>query len=248
VKVVAMKNKDKKHSKAADGVLSALASAYSRMPVFPYLDRATTLILIVCIAGYAGLTAYIFFATPPLQIEARLSEGALGKNAELSLAPGEKYVYYLESPDGLQQIAYSVDSYSGCAGVMVIEASGQGGQEVCILKNGMSPGSDTNANFGNQSILLFSPWMLSASENFSWEVDIVYRSNGMEVLMPTYFTSKGRKQMASRDAYEIDISDSTGSAPSRFFVDAEKRVLLYADMGNVTVTMVSAPFALNWTN
>jgi hypothetical protein len=153
----------------------------------------------------------------------------------------------MESPDGAQQIGYSVDSYSGCAGVAVVETSSQGGQEVCILKNGMSPGSQTATSFGNQSILLFSPWMLSASENFSWEVDTVYRSNGMEVSLPTYFTSKGKQRMAARDAYEIDISDTTGSAPSRFFVDAEKRVLLYAEMGNVTIRMVSAPFALNWT-
>ena len=230
--------------KAAWGALEA---AYNRMPVFPYLDRITTLMLIACVAGYLGFTAYIFLTTPPMQIEARLSEGALGRNAQLGLLPGENYAYSLETQDGLQQVSYAVRSEPGCAGVVVAESSSRGAQEACILKNGMSPGSETASYLGNQSILLFSPWMLSASENFTWEVDTIYRSNGMEVSIPTYFSSKGMKKVAARDAYEIDISDSSGAAASRFYIDAEKRVLLYAELGNVTLKMASAPFALNWT-
>ena len=91
---------------AASGIGSALASAYNRVPVFPYLDRATTLIMIACVIGYIGFTAYIFLATPSLQIEAKLSEGTLDRNALLGLLPGEKYLYTMESPDGAQQTTY----------------------------------------------------------------------------------------------------------------------------------------------
>ena len=244
-----MKKKEKSQG-APSGIASALSSAYNHVPEFPYLDRATTLIMIVCVLGYLGLTAYIFLSTPPIEIEARLLEGSLVKNAALSLAPGEEYLYDLESPDGGQQVAYAVGSASSCAGLVVAEQAEQGSQSVCILKNGMlssQAGGAINSNFGNQSILLFSPWMLAASENFSWDVDSVYSAHGVEMTITTHFASKGKQMLAGREAYEIDVGDNSGAAPARFFIDGEKRVLLYADLGNVTVKLARAPFELNWT-
>ena len=244
-----MKKKEKSQG-APSGIASALSSAYNHVPEFPYLDRATTLIMVVCVLGYLGLTAYIFLSTPPIEIEARLLEGSLAKNAALSLSPGEKYLYDLESPDGVQQVAYAVGSASSCAGVVVAEQAEQGSQSVCILKNGMlsnQAGGAINSNFGNQSILLFSPWMLAASENFSWDVDSVYSAHGVEMTITTHFASKGKQMLAGREAYEIDVGDNSGAAPARFFIDSNKRVLLYADLGNVTVKLARAPFELNWT-
>jgi len=231
-------------------VASALSSAYGKVPEFPYLDRATTLILILCVAGYLGFTAYVYFSMPPIEIEARLGEGALDKNARLAILPGENYAYTLEAPEGTEQIAYAVRSSQGCAGVAVAEASKQGGQLVCILEDGMlmGGGEGSNLNYGNRSILLFSPWMLAASENFSWRVDAIYSSGGLEASIPIYFVSKGKRQVAGRGAYEIDIGDTPTNASTRFFIDSEKRVLLYADMGNVTARLTSAPFGLDWTN
>lgn len=242
--------KGKKNTDAVSGIGNALASAYQHVPEFPYLDRMTTLILIVCVLGYAGFTAYIFFSTPPVEIEAMILEGNLTKNSALALSQGEEYLYSLESPDGVQQVAYAIGSEPTCPGVMVAEQSGEKSQTICILKNGMlsgPAGGAINSNFGNQSILLFSPWMLAASENFSWKVDTVYSAKGVEMTIPTRFESKGMQAMAGREAYEIDVGDESGAPPARFFIDSEKRVLLYADLGNVTVKMVGAPFALNWS-
>jgi len=244
-----MKKAEKKNFGAVSQVGSALSSAYQHVPEFPYLDRATTLILIVCVLGYLGLTAYIFFVTPPVEIEARILEGSLEKNSALALLPGEKYLYTLESPEGAMEVAYAISSSPSCAGVLVTEAAGQESQAMCILKNGMlsdQTGKAANANFGNQSILLFSPWMLAASENFSWNVDSIYSAQGVEMVITTRFASKGKQQLAGREAYEIEIGDSSSSAPARFFIDSEKRVLLFADLGNMTVKMASAPFELNW--
>ena len=234
---------------AAPGIASALSSAYQRVPELPYLDRATSLILIICVLGYVGFTAYIFLSMPPVEIEARVLEGALSKNSAFALSPGEKYLYNLESPEGVQQVAYAVGSAPSCAGVVVAETAGQASQSVCILKNGMLPGAGgeaANANFGNQSILLFSPWMLAASENFTWNVDNVFSAQGVQMTITTHFASKGRQQLAGREAYEIEIGDTSSAQPAHFFIDAEKRVLLYANLGNVTVRMASAPFALDW--
>jgi hypothetical protein len=225
----------------------ALSHAYGKVPVFPYLDRATSLILIVSVLGYLGLTAYIYFSTSPAQIEAALVEGKLEKNSLLLLSDGESYVYFVESPDGKQTVSYTVHASVGCSGVMVAEKTDLGTGEICILKNGFLPDSGINTNYGNQSILLFSPWMLAASENFSWRVDTVYKSNGLEMSFPAYFASEGETEIAGRNAYEITVGEGAGGSSARFFVDAEKRVLLYADLGNVTVKMVSAPFELNWS-
>jgi len=244
-----MKKKENKMSSAMSGVGSALSSAYQHVPEFPYLDRATTLLLIVCVLGYLGFTAYIFFSMPPAEIEARILEGSLAKNSALTLLPGENYVYRLESPGGSMEVAYAVRSAPSCAGVVVAEQAGQESQSMCILKNGMLSGSADgapNANFGNQSILLFSPWMLAASENFSWSVDSIYSAQGVEMAITTRFEAKGKQQLAGREAYEIEVGDSSGAAPARFFIDGEKRVLLFADLGNVTVKLSSAPFALDW--
>jgi len=245
-----MKKTDKKNSDAISGIGSVLSSAYQRVPELPYLDRATSLILIACVLGYLGFVAYIFFSMPPIEIEAKLLEGGLAKNSALLLSPGEGYLYTVESPDGAQQVAYAVGSLPSCAGVVVAEQAGQQSQTVCILKSGMLSGAGegaANSNFGNQSILLFSPWMLAASENFSWKVDSVYSAQGVEMTISTRFESKGKKPLAGREAYEIEVGDNSGAPPARFFIDSEKRVLLYADLGNVTVRMDEAPFALDWS-
>ena len=250
--VESMRKKEKKSAHAphaAHGLASALSSAYQRVPEFPYLDRATTLILIVCVIGYLGFTAYIFFSTPPVEIETKILEGGLTKKAVLGLSPGEKYLYNMESPDGVQQVAYAVGTSPACAGVVISEAVGQESQAICILKNGMLSGAEgvANANFGNQSVLLFSPWMLAVSDDFSWNVDNVYSAQGVEMVITTHFASKGKQVMAGREAYDIEIGDSSGAPPAHFFIDSEKRVLLYANLGNITVKMARALFALNWT-
>ncbi len=240
--------KNEKTPDAAHGVGRVISSAYQRVPEFPYLDRATTLILIVCVVGYLGFTAYIFFSTPPVEIEARLLEGSLSKNSPLRLAAGEHYAYLVQAPEGSEQIDYFVRASPLCKGMMVREQTSQAIQEICILPSGLLAGESVNLNYGNQSILLFSPWMLAASENFSWKVETVYSAKGLEMTIPTYFISRGKQQLAGREAYEIDISDDPGgSSASRFFIDDEKRVLLYADLGNLTVRMESAPFELDWT-
>ena len=234
---------------AASGIKSALGAAYGRVPVFPYLDRATTLLLIACMLCYAGFTLYVFMSSPP-GIEARLVEGSLVKNSALALSDGDRFLYSLDSPDGSEEVAYAVGKSPQCAGVVVAEQTAQSSQSICVLQNGMLSDAepDSGSNFGNRSILLFSPWMLAASDNFSWNVSTVYSSGGIEMAISTAFASRGKKQMAGREAYEIDVGSEGGSVPARFYIDSAKRVLLYADMGNVTARLVSAPFALNWTN
>jgi len=248
MKKKAMKKPDA--APAAHGLASALSSAYKHVPELPYLDRATSLILIICVLGYVGFTAYVFFSMPSADIETRMQEAALSKNSAFVLSPGERYLYTLESPASVQQIAYAVSASPSCEGVVVAEQTGTESQELCILKNGMlsdAGGEAANANFGNRSILLFSPWMLAASEGFSWNVDTIYSAQGIEMNITTHFASKGKTTLAGREAYEIEVGDTSGAQPALFFIDAQKRVLLYADMGNVTVKLLQAPFALNWT-
>ncbi len=139
---------------------------------------------------------------------------------------------------------------SYCKGLLVSESAKEGQlHSVCITRSGNLEGDLFQLNFslGNQSILLFSPWMLAASDNFSWQVQTTISTGTANINMPINFKSLGIKQLAGRQAYEISVQ-SDFSPPLKYYIDSEKRVLLYADFGNASVKLVSAPFSLNWTN
>src|SRR3989344_116757 len=161
----------KKEEAKQQGILPALQSLYNRFPVFPYLDRATSLLLVLCIAAYFFFTAFVFFGSP-VQISQQINEDPIYKNTALQLVPGEKYTYQASSPDGMNAISYLVGKSGSCSGVTVAEDAT--GTVICLSKSGnlLQPGFESlNSSFLNQSIVLFSPWMLAVSDNFSWKFD-----------------------------------------------------------------------------
>jgi hypothetical protein len=226
-----------------------LDSIYRRVPVFPYLDRATSALLIVSIAIYVLFTLGVLLSNPSSEITASVTEGPLVKNARLALMPGERYEYEFSSPAGSQLLGYRVSHSSQCEGVLV--SGGLAGQPVaaCLSPSGNLVGDFfwANSSLGNQSMPLFSPWMLAVSENFSWQVKTSMNVAATRINLPTSFTSLGRKTVAGRSAFEILVQSDIGPS-SKYYIDEEKRVLLYADLGNVTAKLTSAPFELNWSN
>ena len=235
----------KKTEPKPQDALAILQSLYGKFPVFPYLDRATSALLIFCVAAYFIFIAFVFFASP-VQIAQQVHEDPIYKNTQLQLVPGERYAYQLSSPDGQNLVSYTIGKSASCQGTVVVEDSS--GTTLCLSKSGnlMQPGFESlNSSFLNQSILLFSPWMLAASDTFSWKFDNTVSAAGTQVSFPVALRSQGRKTVAGREAFEIGVT-SMGEA-STFYIDAEKRVLLSIDAANVSVKLVSAPFALNWT-
>lgn len=232
------------------GVLQKIGAAYNRLPILPFLDRATSAILYASVLFYMIFTAFVFLAAPSPQPQLSLVETALAKNAQLMLLPGESYVYDVQSEQGNLKIYYDVSASSSCQGEVVAESSQAGRSERCILPGGNLAAegyASINSGLGNQSILLFSPWMLAVSENFSWQVKTVISAGSVQVELPLEFKSAGKKTVAGREAFEI-LMQAKGDLPTKIYVDSEKRVALLFEMGNTTAKLVQAPFALDCGN
>ena len=223
-----------------------LLSLYGKIPVLPFLDRPTSALLIALMAFYFIFTAWVFFSSPPAQISGAIVEGPLAKNSGLAIAPGERYVYQLSGFGSDQSVSYQASSSPGCAGLLITESSG--GPGLCLSRSGNIVGdaAQLNSTYGNQSILLFAPWMLAASENFSWRVETTISGGQMELQIPTRLFWQSTSWVLGRRAFQIVVSSEAGSErPSSEYIDAEKRVLLYARMGNATAKLVQAPFTLD---
>ena len=268
-----MKKKQSKKIKHTDAnpaqtVPSFLNAVYRRTPALPFFDKPSSALLLFCIAAFVIFTAFVFFTSPPLEPQAHMEEAPLAKNAALSLLAGEQYAYSLSMGNQSAAVYYSVSKSPSCAGTLLTERDGNpiraessngslfapqkedATRELCLSQTGnLIGGEKSDFLFGNGSTVLFSPWMLAASENFSWKVEQVFTAGTMEISFPTYFTSKGLKKIAGRDAFAIGItSDEPGASATTMYIDSEKRVLLSAEISNVTIRLVQAPFALDWGN
>jgi hypothetical protein len=238
------------------GLLFLADKLYQKLPVLPLLDRQTSAIAYVCILFYFGFVAYMFFASPPPEIYTQLVEAPLVKNTGIMLLAGERYTYQvsLQGPQAQsQQVGYEIRKDASCSGLLVIENTPSTLSSVCLSSSGNAVSEElgyANSTFGNRSIMLFSPWMLAASENFSWRIETVVTSIGMEARFPVSYKSSGIREIAGRKAFEILVTPEypQSGQPAKYYVDSEKRVLLFADFGNLTARLTSAPFALNWSN
>lgn len=237
------------------GAMGRLNSLYQRIPVLPFFDRPSSALLLLCIAAFALFTVFVFLTTPPFSLQGEVRGAPLSKNTNLQLLPGERYSYEISSPNGKQLLYYSVSSSPACNGTLVTESDGQASRGLCLASNG-NPANESisqeNYSSSNGSMLLFSPWMLAVSENFSWQVDTVFSAGTAQVTFPTYFSSQGKKTVAGRDAFAIGIWGGipigNESTVSTFYVDSQKRVLLLANLSNVSIKLVQAPFELDWNS
>ncbi|MCX8174712.1 MAG: hypothetical protein N3E51_00700 [Candidatus Micrarchaeota archaeon] len=225
-----------------------LKKAYESMPLVPFLDRQTSALLYLCIALYLFFIAAVFFLAPQFQITTDVHEQPLQKNSQLRIKPGESYTYLLSDGREKKLTTYLARSSPSCNGVLLYEA--ESGDQLCLLENGFEQGSprQSNSGYGNHSPLIFSPWMLAVSENFSWKVESEARVGDIKTIFPLTFRSEGKKEVAGRQAFSVGLYLTDASAePMRLYIDEEKRVLLLLGSGNFTARLVSAPFALNWS-
>lgn len=225
---------------------------YAWLPVIPYLDRSTSAIAYLSIACYFLFTAYVFFTMPRPEFASTLYESPLSKNSQVRLLPGERYSYLVSSSLGTAAIPviYEVKSVPTCAGIFLAEQAEGYAASACISRqtgNALDDLLQLNSSTGNQSFLVFSPWMLAVSENFLWQTTSTVSAGGLSINFPVLLRSFGKRALAGRDAYEVSASSGVTGLQSTYYIDAEKRVLLLAKSGNLTVQLVSAPFVLNWS-
>jgi hypothetical protein len=211
------------------------------------LDRETSAVAYFALAAYLAVILGAALFSGPASLEKMQfsnSEGPLAKNTKLQLLPGETYGYEVEGDFPAQQIIYRASKSPGCRGLLLADESGST-SEACVLPDGTAEGSDaSNMSLGNGSMLVFSPWMLAASDSLSWKIDTATPSGPMQIRFQTAIRSLGSKNAYGRPAYKIE-QDSELGGKATMYVDKEKRVLLYLSFGNSTARLVSAPFQLN---
>ncbi|MCX8197672.1 MAG: hypothetical protein N3F07_00545 [Candidatus Micrarchaeota archaeon] len=240
------RKKEKEHAKEsfAQAAAKTLRIAYGNLPLLPFLDRQTSAIAYAVLAAYLAFMAWVFFFSPPIysSIEVEVAEEPLQKNAQLSLFPGERYEYLVSFGQEPASISYKISRSADCDGAAVSEWMGQNLlQEACLLWDGTSAASNFSNLSAGAGMLLFSPWMLAASEGFSWSVETRMK-NPAEYSFRQSFASKGSSLLYGREAFEVE-HQSEGSY-AKIFVDKQKRVLLYLSAGNISARLVSAPFEL----
>lgn len=235
---------------------SAYSAIYQRLPSLPLLGKGYTALFIAIVLAYACLFAYALFTIPKPEITGSVVEGALSKNSQLALMPGEKYAYEFEIRGKPELAEYGVFSVPGCGGVAVEETLGASSIALCLLANGLEQGGKaSNMGYENATMLVFAPWMLAVSGNFSWRVDTEMGYQAERAGVPSgaivegfvLYSSRGKRDVAGREAYAIAVGTAPFSGEqTMLYVDAQKRVLLLAESGNATVRLVEAPFPLNW--
>jgi hypothetical protein len=236
---------------ALRGAGHAAWRAYGKIPEFSFMDRATFATLLFCVAAYVAFTAYVFFSTPSQELRISVREGELGGISPLALAPGESYAYEVSYRGEKRLVGYAVLSSPGCGGLVVVEeAQGAPAEPLCVPKEPSEYAAmESKLAFGNRSILLFAPWMLAAREGFSWRLKSSSSAAGFTIETPMRFETAGVESTAGRQAYDVIFTtEGEGDAMMRYYVDAEKKVMLSLEAGNFTARLVSAPFMLNWTN
>jgi hypothetical protein len=226
------------------GALVALSGIYNGIPKVPLLDRETSAIFYACILAFLLFFIYAMLSPMDEKYDFTLTETPLYKNANLSLSAGENFSYVIEHEGQRQMMDYSVRRLWGCKGVVLYE--GNESQE-CLLPNGNVDGdaAQRNSTLGNSTGLLFLPWMLAVSDNFSWKASGEYSNGYVSMRSSMNYSSLGKSSALGRDAYLVRVVSDIYPVPADYYIDSEKRVLLYIRSGNTTAWLVEAPFGLD---
>jgi hypothetical protein len=225
--------------------MQLLSKIYLRLPLVPFLDRQSSAILYCCIAAF--FLFFLYFALQPslLDLYFEVEEGKLHKNTGLRLAAGELYAYELGFGSQTKIVQYGVKRAFGCSGLVIYDSEGSSS---CVLKDGVEEGDpfSSNLSLGNSSLVIFAPWMLAASENFSWNVSSTLKGKYLYSHSTISFVSLGITKVLGRQAFAIKVEpEGKEGMPAYYYIDSEKRILLYAKEGNFSAKLVSAPFGLN---
>lgn len=206
-------------------------------------------ILLFSVIGYLALVAYFFFFMPKEEIQRFSFEDSLVRTSELGIMPGEQYRYIYETSDVVGFFDYNITSAAWCPGVVVLESFGENASSFCITKEGtIYNETSVSGKKENAYLTLFSTWMLSLSDGFSWNAYSTYKAYGINTTISFNLKTKGKVNVAGREAYYVEASNSFEDSVSKFYVDAEKRVLLYAEDNLTRVILSRAPFELSWKN
>ncbi len=211
------------------------------------IDKPTVYLMAGAVMLYFLWLGYVVLTAKPSEFTDYSVEAPLVKNANLSLASGEKYVYatFVNSTMG-PEISYEVAAGQGCTLLR------SGNLSICLKPDGMELGSNSSSNLGysNKAFPLFKPWMLGVKENWAWSANVTVeiKEVGYSDTLRIGMRSGAKEQKLGRDAYRVDITifDENENATLKLtdWVDADRRVLLEEELEGASLRLVEAPFGI----
>jgi hypothetical protein len=209
---------------------------------------------------FVAFIAYSVFQPPPPKPSTSYYSEPLILASALQLLPGENYTYEINDPSlGIVTMQNEVKGRSD--GCLVVETkAGENSIPFCLEEQTGEPrlpqGQDNRAGVGPQ---FFQPWMLALKDGWSWRTSanstVEFMGASETIASSAVYRVAGRGPSRGREAFKvaIDVSVKRISDGKEYshaettqvvWIDAKKRVLLYAASGNSTIALVGAPFPL----
>lgn len=173
-------------------------------------------------------------------------------------AAGQNFTYEISGASGSRLVQIEAMRFAGCKGVFLCDSTNAkaysgscenaaqiqpGVYTICIASDGFERDlhgkkAGNFISFENSTWPYYAPWMLSLDDDFS------YIGNKTLALTPSNAVKKypfsisviNKTSFLSRDAYEVSIGDEI------LYIDAQARILLYANYSNSSIMLVSANF------
>jgi hypothetical protein len=192
-----------------------------------------------------GMLIYFFLTAKAVPMQTAVIEEPLVQVANVSVLPGEGYIYVVRTQDGAEVVGYKASKKASCPGVFVEAYSESAGAEGhCISTDGRAIGEPAPSNMSstNSTFLLFAPWMLAAHDGWKWSIRTEVREGNFGTVGSEEMVFSARSSTwGGRDALLV-MASVQNQTIAMFFVDGETRVLLYMESGGMNATLVEAPF------
>ncbi|MFH1471222.1 MAG: hypothetical protein ABIF01_05720 [Candidatus Micrarchaeota archaeon] len=243
-------DKPKRQSEGATWLSETAKKAQSYRPSW----WAITIVLAI---GAILFFFYVFTQPPPTPVSSSYSEPLIPVTG-LKFSPGETYVYeWYDQQMGSVRISNSVKERAGGC-ILVYTQSANFSLPFCIDEiTGESKDPSNPAEPLNMSPQLFQPWMLALKENWTWRTEvnmtIEWMGSTEKIDSRSVYRVVSREPIKGRDAYKVIIETSVNRASNSMiypierdaqvvWVDAEKRILLYANSSTSKIELTGAPF------
>jgi hypothetical protein len=201
-------------------------------------------------------------AQPSPKPEYSAYEGPIEPVVGLQILPGEEYVYELGQDERVLRLVHKVGAKDGDCITVSSDAEGMMVPFCLNLETGRAQYPGQQSVQGSHAPLTpdFSqPWMLALKTGWSWIVGlnstVEFMGSTESVRAESVYRVVARGSAKGRDAFKVSVQTtavrvSNGVAyhdsnnTEVVWVDAEKRVLLYANSGGVRLELVEAPFQI----
>ena len=151
-------------------------------------------------------------------------EDPLNKNKNFALLAGESYKYEYTIGNLSVNTTYKVTPGNGCT---IISTKVENNMTYLCLNSQGNDINGSNATYGEPDLLIFKPWMLALSENWTWKVNISANMGDRSTqLLEVNYRVVRVEQYKGRKTYVVILDNSDSSQITAMWIDDEKRILL----------------------